>query len=157
MQNKTNQRNYGTYYTENPYIVKYMVSKLNISNDDEILEPSVGVGHFIEEIVKNYNFSHITMYDIDPNVSEILDDKFKKYNVTFYNNDTLTDETLLLEANSINAYSKIIGNPPYGASQSMDKRKLLKKLYPNSYVKETYSLFLELCLRLLKPNGILTF
>ena len=32
-----------------------------------------------------------------------------------------------------------------------------KKLYPNSYVKETYSLFLELCLRLLKPNGILTF
>ncbi|PTK07128.1 rRNA adenine N-6-methyltransferase family protein, partial [Mammaliicoccus sciuri] len=111
MQNKTNQRNYGAYYTENPYIVKYMVSKLNISKDDDILEPSVGVGHFIEEIVKNYNFSHITMYDIDPSVSKILDDKFKKYNVTFYNNDTLTDETLLLESNSTNTYSKIIGNP----------------------------------------------
>jgi len=52
---------------------------------------------------------------------------------------------------------RIIANPPYGAYQSKDKRKLLKKRYPNIYTKETYGLFLYKALKLLKPKGRLVF
>jgi len=50
----------------------------------------------------------------------------------------------------------VIGNPPYGAWQDYEKRQLLKKLY-RGYVRETYTLFLQRCLSLLKNNGKLVF
>ena len=59
---------------------------------------------------------------------------------------------------SINGYyTKIIGNPPYGAWQDYEKRDLLKKKYSSQYVKETYTLFLYRCISLLKDRGKLSF
>lgn len=152
-----NKRINGTYYTENEFIVKYMVKKINPHYNDIILEPSAGIGHFIDEIILNHNYKEIVLYEFEEVVEEILQRKFENNNIHINIADTLIDETLQLYASSGGYFDKIIGNPPYGAYQTIEKRKLLKKYYPNLYVKETYSLFLYLSLLLLKEKGILSF
>ena len=54
-------------------------------------------------------------------------------------------------------YTKVIGNPPYGAWQDYEKREMLKKKFSGHYVKETYSLFLLRCISVLRMNGRLSF
>lgn len=53
-------------------------------------------------------------------------------------------------------YTKIIGNPPYGAWQDYEKRTILKKIY-GGHVRETYTLFIRRAIDLLKENGKLVF
>ena len=38
---------YCSYYTESDEITSYMISKLNIKDNDIILEPSAGEGYFV--------------------------------------------------------------------------------------------------------------
>ena len=71
--------------------------------------------------------------------------------------DTLEDKELDYISDNGGYYDKIIGNPPYGAWQDYDKRKILKKKYKGQYVKETYTLFLYRCIFLLKKGGKLSF
>ena len=42
---------YCSYYTESDEITSYMISKLNIKDNDIILEPSAGEGIFIDGII----------------------------------------------------------------------------------------------------------
>ncbi len=55
------------------------------------------------------------------------------------------------------AFTRIIANPPYGAWQSPDRRLQLKNRYPGLYVRETYSVFIFHCLRLLRRGGRFVF
>ncbi len=54
-------------------------------------------------------------------------------------------------------FDRVIANPPYGAYQSPEKRKQLKKAYPDIYAKETYGLFLIQAMELLRHHGRLVF
>lgn len=69
-------------------------------------------------------------------------------NLTVKRSDTLLDERLDYISSIGGYYTKIIGNPPYGAWQDYEKRDLLKKKYNGQYVKETYTLFLYRCISL---------
>ena len=84
-------------------------------------------------------------------------DSFQDAALWLKNTDTLFDENLDLFEKTCGHYTKIIGNPPYGAWQDYEKRDLLKKKYPGQYVKETYSLFLLRCISVLKFGGKLSF
>lgn len=170
-----------SYYTNSEDITSYMVSKIGISDGDTILEPSAGEGIFIDEIIKNKQQFRIDALDINSNAIRILKEKYKDTpNVTVRETDTLLDKELdeygagasqlwLKQTDTLfdiqldcfssigGHYSKVIGNPPYGAWQDYEKRDLLKKKYAGHYVKETYSLFLLRCISVLKMNGRLSF
>lgn len=167
------------YYTNSEEITSYMASKLGIKDKDVILEPSAGEGIFIDEVLKTNKKIHIDALDINPEAISILKYKYKDNpNITVRETDTLLDKELdtyqlselwLKETDTLfdkqldifsvsgGHYSKVIGNPPYGAWQNFEKRDLLKKKYPGQYVKETYSLFLLRCLSVLKQHGRLSF
>lgn len=167
------------YYTNSDEITKYMVSRLGISSDDIILEPSAEEGIFIDEILKTNLSVQIDALDIDKKAIAILKKKYQGNNlIKVWETDTLLDERLnalgdselwLKETDTLideqldcfnfvgGHYDKVIGNPPYGAWQDYDKRDLLKKKYPGQYVKETYSLFLLRCISVLKVGGRLSF
>jgi len=147
----------GVFYTENESIVKYMTKKLNLNENDTVLEPSVGSGLFVDHIKLKYSYKHITVYDNDPSLEAFLIQKYQNDNIEVIIRDTLFDESLSLMANMNSGFDKIIANPPYGAKISFERRKLLKQLYEFSSPKESYTLFLELCLKLLNPDGILCF
>lgn len=168
------------YYTESDDITSFMINRLNLDESDIVLEPSAGEGCFIDAILKKCNVARIDALDIDDKAVKVLKRKYKNYTqVNVRKTDSLFDSELdnLAEANTeiiLNAnvfdgeqlsmitnpnglYSKVVGNPPYGAWQEYSKRNLLKKKYPGQYVKETYSLFLLRCLSVLKTSGRLSF
>ena len=152
------RREFCSYYTESEPILDYMTSRLEITNNDSILEPCAGDGVFIQKIIssfpkKNYN---IEALDLNPGAISKLNNNFKQDNIRIRLADTLLDSTLDLYTNMNGYYTKIIGNPPYGAWQDYDKRGVLKKLY-GGHVRETYTLFIRRCIDLLKENGKLVF
>jgi adenine-specific DNA-methyltransferase len=146
-----------SYYTKSSPIIAYMLNKLCLKEGLRIFEPCAGDGVFIDSIVTRLNSVTIDAYELNIEAYTTLTSKSYPENVTLKLADTLTSEELYLYAQSGGIYDRIIANPPYGAWQSYERRKLLKKLYPELYVKETYSLFLYRCLQLLKDEGVLVF
>lgn len=148
---------YQSYYTESKFITEYMVNKLNINERDLVLEPSAGNGIFIDTILRVSQPS-IDAYDIDPDAINVLNRKYEfSSNINIVHSDTLLDEELDNKALIEGYYTKIIGNPPYGAWQDYEKRDNLKNIFKGFYVKETYALFLLRCVKLLAEKGRLTF
>ncbi|MBS6195090.1 MAG: N-6 DNA methylase [Clostridiales bacterium] len=168
-----------SYYTNSKDITAYMVSKLRIADNDIILEPSAGEGIFIDEVLETNKSVHIDALDINSDAIFTLKKKYE-YNssVAVRETDTLLDEQLdLYSASQLwlkqtdtlfdkqldtfsslgGHYTKVIGNPPYGAWQDYEKRDVLKKKFAGHYVKETYSLFLLRCISVLRMNGRLSF
>lgn len=146
--------NFCSYYTNSNEIISYMIKRIKISANDFILEPSAGEGVFIDEILKTKLPVQIDALDIDKKVISVLKKKYQGNNsITARKIDTLLDCFETVGGH----YDKVIGNPPYGAWQDYDKRILLKKKYPDQYVKETYSLFLLRCINILKMGGRLSF
>ena len=170
---------YCSYYTDSEDITNYMASMLDIKDGDLILEPSAGSGLFIDEVLKFSKNIHIDGLDINKQAISILKEKYKnnssvtiretdtlfdreldsfeQTNLWLKNSDTLFDAELDFFESVGGHYSKVIGNPPYGAWQDYEKRDLLKKKYVAQYVKETYSLFLLRCVSVLKMHGKLSF
>lgn len=156
-----------------------MVAKIGISDSDLILEPAAGEGIFIDEILENNKSVRIDALDINSEAIAILKKKYENnVAVVVRETDTLLDEQLdlysvsqlwLKQTDTLfdkqldtfgklgGRYSKVIGNPPYGAWQDYQKRDILKKKFAGHYVKETYSLFLLRCISVLKMHGKLSF
>ena len=168
-----------SYYTNSKEITYYMAAKLNVVDNDVILEPSAGEGIFIDEVLQAKKTVQIDALDINAEAiavlkkkyennpavvvretDTLLDEQLDSYSVSqlwLKQTDTLFDMQLDLFSTLGGYYSKVIGNPPYGAWQDYDKRDVLKKKYAGHYVKETYSLFLLRCISVLKSHGRLTF
>lgn len=168
-----------SYYTNSEDITSYMATRLGVEDGDIILEPSAGEGIFIDEILYTGKNVHIDALDINERAIAILHEKYgnnpaiavRKADTLFDSEldtydimqlwlkqtDTLTDEELDHFSMVGGHYSKVIGNPPYGAWQEYERRDLLKKKYAGHYVKETYSLFLLRCISVLKLHGRLSF
>ncbi len=149
---------FASYYTQSDPILSYMVNRLDITPNDNILEPCAGEGAIVSKIIDSYparNYQ-IEALDIDARAVEKLRECFQQENITVRETDTLLDETLDLYADFNGFYSKVIGNPPYGAWQNYDRRKLLRRRY-GGYVRETYSLFIRRAIDLLKPHGKLVY
>lgn len=168
-----------SYYTNSEDITSYMVKKMGIADDDIILEPSAGEGIFIDELLSNDKNIHVDALDIDEKAINVLQKKYEgNPHVSVRKTDTLFDSELdaydamqlwLKQSDTLmdeqldyfgligGHYTKVIGNPPYGAWQDYSKRDQLKKKYAGQYVKETYSLFLLRCISVLKMKGRLSF
>ena len=168
-----------SYYTNSKDITEYMVSKLAVADNDIILEPSAGEGIFIDEILETNKSVQIDALDINRDAISILKKKYEHNSaVVVRETDTLLDEQLdfysvsqlwLKQTDTLfdkqldvfgslgGHYTKVIGNPPYGAWQDYEKREMLKKKFSGHYVKETYSLFLLRCISVLRMNGRLSF
>jgi len=148
---------YCSYYTKNKNITSYMISMINVSQHDQILEPCGGDGIFIDALIECNSGLVIDTCDIDLKAVQTMQTKYSLHDNVFVRlADTLTD-SLFDKFSLMGYYDKIIGNPPYGGWQEYGRRAELKKKYNGFYVRETYSLFLLRCVSLLKENGILSF
>src|ERR1051326_8865371 len=135
-----------------------MVENLSVRKGIHVFEPCAGNGIFIDALIEKNSDVTVEAFELDAQAITILNKKYAKdRRVSIKHSDTLTDDMLTLYANSGGYFERIIANPPYGGWQDYDKRKDFKKLYPQMYVKETYTLFLYRCIQLLKENGLLVF
>ncbi len=146
------------YYTNSDFITEYMISKLNLTEKDSLLEPCVGEGVFIDKIIKLFPDLDISLYDIDEYSINIVQKKYNEYkNIKIHHGDTLLDFDLDQRVKSQAGFTKIIGNPPYGATLNHEQRNEIACKYKDIYFKDTYVLFFYLCLRLLNKDGKLVF
>ena len=146
---------YQAYYTKSDPILDYMVGMLGIQPSDSILEPCGGDGVFVDKIRNFISDVDIDVLELNPESVSLLKSKYSDcHRVNIKETDTLLDEDII---QSSKKYDKIIGNPPYGARHDEKKRQQLSCMYPHLYTKESYTLFLYLCIRNLKPGGRLCF
>ena len=121
---------YQSYYTHSEPIVEYMVEMLCPEEGLKYLEPSVGDGVFISALEPYLQNSDVDAFDLNPSSLNMLKDKYKNQkNIRFKNIDTLLDVDLDMYSGFGGIYDRIIANPPYGAWQDYEKRKLLKKIF----------------------------
>lgn len=160
-----------SYYTESDPITSYMVNQLNLQNRDTVFEPCVGTGAFIGPIFNSGKDIKIDAAELDEYAIKVLTERNLKISPSIVDSyydkvespfrvkltDTLIDTELDNFAIEGGRYSKIIGNPPYGAWQDYKKRDLLKKKFPDHYIKDSYAVFLIRCIDLLQEGGRLSF
>ena len=149
---------YRAFFTADEILGGYMASLLYLVENDTVFEPAAGDGHLIEAIQKVNSHLCITAYELHPNQISNLRKKFSKDpTVHVVKGDTLLCPDLDMRENFGPRFSKIIANPPYGGWQEYERRADLKKRFRGFYVRETYTLFLLRCLRLLAEDGTLVF
>lgn len=154
------QKHLQPYYTTSLPIVRYMASMLDVQPAMRILEPSAGEGALVEAVIEWYSDAHyqIDAFDIDHRAVAHLQERYRENAaITVAKRDVLIDTELHWYASTGGLYDRIIANPPFGAWQSPERRKHLKNLFPDFYVKETYSLFQIFALRLLREGGKMVF
>ncbi|MBE9218013.1 Eco57I restriction-modification methylase domain-containing protein [Dolichospermum flos-aquae] len=149
---------YQIYLTSDQSLSSYMVSLLKLENHDQLLEPSAGEGHLLEAALQtNKNISSVA-YELHPEYAKKLRLKFSQFkNVEIRERDTIFCRDLDLCEYFGYKFTKILGNPPYGGWQEYDRRTELKRKYPGFYIRETYTIFLLRCLKLLAEKGQLVF
>lgn len=172
----------GQIYTKSN-VVDFMISllglnQLNFTCDTKILEPSCGEGEFVaglaEAIIKsgcrdvNLISGLVTAIDLVENsvktAKERIKNIFLEYNFSIRESTQIVDswffvgDFLLMDIP--NAYSHIIGNPPYVRIENIPK-PLLDKYRRNFETmtnrSDLYIAFFERSLKLLRNEGSLSF
>lgn len=154
----TTGKTYQAYYTHSAPLVDYLVQRLELSEGLTVLEPAAGDGVLAAAVLAQGKRVNLDLFELNVEAYAGLCRKYGDCaGVKITLTDTLLAPELHLAANFGGRYDRIIANPPYGGWQDYGKRKQLKTLFPNFYVKETYALFLARCIGLLRTRGRLVF
>lgn len=141
------------YYTPQNIVNKMweLTSQYVNTNGAKVLEPSVGIGRFLENAPENTSFDVVEMNPVSAMITKIL---YPDANVsTGEFQERFMDKTNNKPVKSVNPeYDIVIGNPPYGQYagryKGMGEGKKFSRL-------EAY--FINRGLDSLKENGIMTF
>ena len=141
------------YYTPSNVVNKmWDLTKQYIETDGaKVLEPSVGIGRFLENAPKNTSFDVVEMNPVSAKITKIL---YPDANVTTGEfQERFIDKSKNLPVKSVTPeYDIVIGNPPYGQYSGRYKGLGEGKKY-----EQLESYFINRSLDTLKDNGILTF
>jgi len=143
----------GTVFTPD-ITAKYMVDRLGEVVGKRILEPGVGKGIFVRELLsRGVDPAKITAVDINPDFEPI----YRDLGINYHISDFLLEEN---PPEDSRLFDCVIGNPPYLSRHSTyirAHREALLKRFLEIGVYDAYSLFIYHGLRFLKPGGTLCF
>lgn len=171
----------GAYYTPRT-VVEKLIGSLNFDSTSPctILDPGCGSGNFLLQLPSSLPLDSIHGTDIDfisialTRLNLILRELTKESSTDhnpgsfdpseFFHQHVKTLRKTVRVANFLqqtnkNLYTHIIGNPPWGYSFSVQELEQLKPQFTciGRGRTESYDLFIEHALSLLKVNGILSF
>lgn len=153
----------GSYYTPNK-LIKNTVNEY-VKSNYKVLDPSCGTGQFLLQFSDKINNPNLIYgFDIDDIAVKIarinLIIRYKNIdfvpNIFNLNTVYLSDTSKVFDS-LIEKFDFIATNPPWGASFSKKDKKLLSQKYPKIKSNEIFSYFLNISLKLLKNNGLLSF
>lgn len=165
---------YGVVYT--PETLANFTAKLLLSetifnifdskNNVTVLDPACGEGILLKEFSREFRIHHnIPIYSVGVDVEEeVIHNNKKSYNDTyrFICKNTIIPSNKLTAISywkdQMKAPSFIIANPPWSSEKIFSKSDLSRagyEFYTGQY--DSYVLFIELCLKLVKKGGMLAF
>lgn len=136
------------YYTDQEICFSAISALPEIANEVvTILEPSVGVGSFLNQIIKKYQGKRLIIDCVDVNsdsleLCKLLVEKyFSTANVefNFYNEDFLTWRVGKV-------YDVVIGNPPYMKIKDVERLVKYRAGAYNQITNNIFSFFIEKCI-----------
>lgn len=162
--NMNKRKQCGMYYTPTKIVksaIENLLSKNEINPNDKILDCCCGTGNFLLNLPDSVKLEQIYGNDIDIISSHITKINLAlKYNIRDLKilDKNITNFDFLTEYNQA-GFSYIIGNPPWGFCFSKAQKKALSKDYLTARREnvESFDLFIEKSLSILKKDGILTF
>jgi len=128
----------GTYYTPVElagFLVKQALKVFSRRKNISVLEPSVGEGALLSEMIKHTRFNFRgNAFDIDSRSIAKCKEIFAESNINFKRNDFLKED---LKSD----YNLIISNPPYVKDSLLDKEQIsiIDELYRYSDIKKSIS------------------
>lgn len=141
------------YYTPKNIVNKMwdLTKQYVETNGAKVLEPSVGIGRFLENAPENTSFDVVEMNPISAKITKIL---YPDANVTTGEfQERFIDKEKNLPVKKVNGeYDIVIGNPPYGQYSGR-----YKGLGEGAKYEQLESYFINRSLDSLKDNGVLTF
>lgn len=139
------------YYTPEDIVKKMweLTSQYVKTDGSKVLEPSVGIGRFLEFAPENTTFDAVEMNPVSAKITELL---YPNANVTvgeFQKKFVKNNKPVKKVAQE---YDIVIGNPPYGSYEG-----IYKGLGEGKGHLRLESYFIDRALDTLKENGVLTF
>lgn len=145
------------YYTDQEICFSAVAPLPEISSDTvRVLEPSVGVGNFLHQIVKKYQGKKLIIdcVDINKDSIELCKLLVSKYissdNVEF---NFFNEDFLLLETS--NTYDVVVGNPPYMKIKDNNLLAEYRRGLVNQTTNNIFSFFIEKCSKLGKHVSLI--
>lgn len=132
-----------------------------------ILDPACGEGILLKEFSQEFRLQHKQSIH---NIGVDIENNVIESNKTFFNTDTyqFICKNTIIPSDKLTAFSYwkhqikdlsfVIANPPWSSEKIFAKTELSQagyKFYTGQY--DSYVLFIELCLKLIKNNGMLAF
>jgi DNA (cytosine-5)-methyltransferase 1 len=151
-----NKDDNSAYYTDD-FLVRDIINSLpEIKKDTSILEPSVGCGSFLFQILKKYkdckNKINIDLFDIDNNNLDYIKIILKSVKISknikinFYNED-------FLKFNFNKKYDLVIGNPPFG---KINNKKKLEDYIKNKITNKNTNQFILFLKKSIKIGKVIS-
>lgn len=151
----------GTYYTPDD-LAEAIVDKLPDSDYSNILEPSCGMGIFIDALIRKYSSSQYTAIDNDSEAVAITRERYAKRNNVCISCSDFFD--FYKKAKGSRSYDLIVGNPPYIRYQYLSdrQRQIMSEILSANGMKSNrlinaWVAFLVACVDLLSDNGLIAF
>lgn len=157
---RDHHRRSGAYYTTEA-VVRYMVSRARelCPEAQSLIDPACGAGAFLQAAREGFGggLTRLVGWDLDPVAIALCRARFPEAELWL-------QDALLAEAQG--GYDLCLGNPPYISSglrgavaHHPERLRALRERYPESaeYKLNTYPLFIERGLELLRPGGVLGF
>lgn len=138
------------YYTPKNIVNKMweLTAQYIDTNGAKVLEPSVGIGRFLENAPENTTFNAFEINPVSAKITELLYPN-ATVNNNFFQEQFIKDGKPI--KNVTPEYDIVIGNPPYG-----EYRGRYKGLGEGKNHKQLESYFIDRGLDTLKENGIMT-
>ncbi len=144
----------GSFYTPQSVVFESLKAFTNKKENLSILEPAVGMGAFIPQLLRLVGESkniNLTLVDINPITLQKLKENFK---LIGYKRNNLKIEFInedFLQYNFEKKFDVTIANPPYVKSDNLNT-VLFKMKYADNKVKNLFGLFMYKCSNLAEEN-----
>lgn len=162
--NMDKRKQRGMYYTPSDIVktsIENLVKQNKILQADKILDCCCGTGNFLLHLPQNIKLEQIYGNDIDTISAHIakinLALKYKIKDLETINSHITCSD--FLENFDKKDFKYIIGNPPWGYNFTQKQKQNLIKKYKTAGEKniESFDLFIEKSLSILKKDGVLSF
>ena len=170
----TSLNGYGVVYTPETlanFTAKLLISETTFNifdskNNVTVLDPACGEGMLLKEFYREFRIHYnIPIDSVGVDIEEeVIHNNKKSYNDTY----RFICKNTIIPSNKVTAISYwkhhmkapsfIIANPPWSSEKIFSKSDLSRagyEFYTGQY--DSYVLFIELCLKLVKKGGILAF